>query len=72
MSAYLGNVNTMSKNELEEALASLAENWRKSPHLSNDHSEGVRYSEITDALRERFKINKSIKAISNPTDYQVV
>ena len=62
----------MTQTELEQALVGLAERWRAKPHLSNDHSEGVRYGELTGALKRRFNVVKQIRAVGDSaTNYQV-
>jgi hypothetical protein len=71
MGAYSGNVASMSADELSEALEQLAENWRKEPYLSNDHSEGLRYNELIRALKERFDQHVHIVAEADSTDYRV-
>lgn len=72
MSAFLGNAQTMTQIELEQALDDLAARWRKDPYLSNEYADGVRYSELQEALKARFGVSKRIEAIGNPTNYQVV
>ncbi|WP_148612146.1 hypothetical protein [Aeromonas sobria] len=62
----------MTQKQLEVALDKIAAEWRKAPYLSNDFSEGVRYGEIRNALKERFGISKEIIAIDGPTDYHAV
>ena len=71
-SPYTGNVNTMTQNELEQALVDLAGRWRVDPYLSNDGSEAKRYQELVFALKNRFSVTKAIHSAGGSTDYQVV
>lgn len=69
--AYGSDVTTLTEQELIAAMKALASNWREAPHLSNEHSEGIRYHEIKKALLSRFGIEAYISADSHPTDYQL-
>lgn len=71
MSAYAGNAKTMTEHELMESLKCLAANWRAAPHLSNDYSEGARYEELKEELKERFGVSVIIEKDSHSTDYHV-
>ena len=72
-SPFLGDAKTMTQQELENALEGLAQRWRNEPYLSNEWSDGVRYGELKDALKDRFKVEKQIRAVGeNTVNYQVV
>ena len=72
MSAYTGDVNVLTCKELETKLRELAEAWRNEPHLSNGHSDGVRYWELKEVFEEKCGETCTIKGVLHPTDYQAV
>ena len=63
MTTYAGDVSTMSEQELRAALADLADRWTKTPHLSNDYSEGMRAGELRRALKDRFGVDLRIEDV---------
>lgn len=65
---------SMNKEELLQRLKKMAAEWRASPHISNDYSEGLRYNELRQLLREKFDCRLKIEsdAQNQNTNYQVM
>ena len=63
MTTYSGNAQKMTEEELRKALNQLATNWRAQQGLGHQHSESLRYNELTEALKNRFNISLQIKEI---------
>ncbi len=73
MSAYTGDVNTLTQQELMGKLNELAADWRAAPSSSNGHAESERHTEITEALKSRFGVDCRVVGVpEGSTNYQVV
>ncbi|WP_149088401.1 hypothetical protein [Pseudomonas prosekii] len=72
MNAYTGDVETMDKSELVEALRGLADSWSKHPEEQGDFNQGRIYGELRSALEQRFSEKYEIKQLVNSTQFAVV
>ena len=63
MTTYSGDVQKMTQEDLITALNQLAANWRAQQGLGHQYSEGLRYDEIREALKDRFDVQLQIKEI---------
>jgi fatty acid-binding protein DegV len=64
LTTYSGDTQKMTKEELIKALNQLASNWRAQQGLGHQYSEGLRYNDLTEALKNRFNISLQIKEIN--------